>query len=112
ALLGLTYRFPYKAANAGKYWPGVPPKERRERLLANYRQLLVSLQGWIGGIDLQLPEPSERVTPARLKRYEDALDALVCCWVGMRYLDGAAHPFGDETAAIWCPTEVGIVAEG
>ncbi|MDW7774366.1 MAG: hypothetical protein SCH71_15885 [Desulfobulbaceae bacterium] len=41
-----------------------------------------------------------------LKRYEDALDALVCAWVGVKFLEGETQPLGDETAAIWCPRDV------
>ena len=38
---------------------------------------------------------------AALKRWEDAVDALVAAWVGIRYLEGTAEPYGDATAAIW-----------
>ena len=38
-----------------------------------------------------------------LKRYEDALDALVCAWVGTRYVEGHADHYGDDDAAIWIP---------
>jgi predicted RNase H-like nuclease len=41
-----------------------------------------------------------------LKRYEDALDALICGWVGVEYLAGRAVPLGNEDAAIWCPADV------
>jgi predicted RNase H-like nuclease len=40
---------------------------------------------------------------AKLKRYEDAIDALICCWVGTLYAEGNARPMGDDTTAIWCP---------
>jgi predicted RNase H-like nuclease len=40
---------------------------------------------------------------SRFKTYEDALDALVSAWVGMKYLEGNATPYGDSTAAIWIP---------
>lgn len=40
---------------------------------------------------------------ARLKRHEDALDALICAWVGVQYLAGSIRAFGDEDAAIWTP---------
>jgi len=38
-----------------------------------------------------------------LKRYEDALDALVSAWVGVEYIEQRAVAFGDARAAIWCP---------
>lgn len=40
------------------------------------------------------------------RSYEDALDALVCCWIGSAFLAGEAYPLGDETAAIWCPEAI------
>jgi predicted RNase H-like nuclease len=38
---------------------------------------------------------------AHLKRYEDALDALICSWIGIEYLDGKLRAHGDATAAVW-----------
>ena len=55
---------------------------------------------------LELPEPVAVKSLAALKRYEDALDALVCAWVGVEYLGGRTLPLGDGDAAIWCPTDV------
>jgi predicted RNase H-like nuclease len=43
------------------------------------------------------------ISASGLKRYEDALDALVCAWVGAKYLLGEAVAYGDGTAAIWVP---------
>ena len=40
-------------------------------------------------------------TIAALKRYEDALDALICAWVGTEYLAGRLRAHGDATAAVW-----------
>ncbi len=50
--------------------------------------------------DFALPGPRPF---ARLKRYEDALDALVRAWVGIEYLAGRTRAFGDADAAIWTP---------
>ncbi len=38
---------------------------------------------------------------AGLKRWEDAVDALVAAWVGTRYLESMTDSYGDATAAIW-----------
>jgi predicted RNase H-like nuclease len=43
---------------------------------------------------------------AELKRYEDGLDALLCAWVGIKYLDGDVVAYGDDTAAIWVSAAV------
>ena len=37
------------------------------------------------------------------KRYEDALDALVCGWVAARFVQGNSMPYGGATAAVWVP---------
>ena len=42
---------------------------------------------------------------ATLKRFDDAIHALICCWVGTLYAEGNARPLGDDTAAIWCPLQ-------
>ena len=33
------------------------------------------------------------------------VDALVCGWVGIRYRAGRCRAYGDDTVAIWIPTE-------
>jgi hypothetical protein len=38
-----------------------------------------------------------------LKRYEDALDALISAWVGVEFINGRAIPYGDDAAAVWVP---------
>lgn len=100
ALLDADYRIPYKIAKAAKYWPSVPPAGRRANILFEWRRILGALGKTIGAIPLQLPDAG---THGNLKRYEDALDALVCAWVGIMYLTGRATAYGDATAAIWSP---------
>jgi predicted RNase H-like nuclease len=106
ALLGLlneTRRLSYKAGKSRKYWPTATVPERIARLLQVHKRILAALSAEIEGIELQLPDASSCTSLASLKRYEDALDALVCAWVGCRYVGNQATPFGDETAAIWVP---------
>jgi len=71
--------------------------------LEQFEKILTALRADIRGIELKLPETEDAVSITRLKRYEDSLDALVCAWVGAKYLEGAAMPYGDHTAAIWVP---------
>ena len=73
--------------------------------MKNWQRVLVELSKTIDGIDLPLPKGKqiESLTLHRLKRYEDALDALICAWVGVRYVAGDCSAFGDATAAIWVP---------
>lgn len=107
ALLGLmdaTERLPYKVGRSGTYWgKGLPAAERKHRLLAQWTAIVGRLQDEIDGIDLPLPKDPEHLTFQALKRYEDAIDGLVCAWMATRYLAGDAVPLGDDAAAIWIP---------
>lgn len=66
-----------------------------------WERILGELAKRIDNVTLKLPEnpPSK----ASLKRWEDALDALVCAWVGVEYVEGRATAHGNDAAAIWCP---------
>lgn len=97
-LLDRDYRLPYKISKSLTYWPGTTVEERVDNLLAHFRQIYAGLTGEIDGIPDFLPAAGSL---NYLKRYEDALDALVCAWVGARYLAGCADAYGDDTAAIW-----------
>ena len=101
-LLSETYRVRYKVSRSGRYWPGKSAEARVGLLLDNFAHIERALRSAIQGIDVPWP-PARGMTLAGLKRYEDALDALVCAWVGIRYLNEASEPLGDETAAIWVP---------
>ena len=103
-LLRRTYRVPYKVDRARSYWPGLTPKQRADRLIKKFRLIYEGLTCVIQGIPDFLPASPYGGSLASLKRYEDALDALVCAWVGTRYLEGCADPFGDQDAAIWVPS--------
>jgi predicted RNase H-like nuclease len=104
-LLGRDYRVPYKLSRSSRYWPGASVAERVSRLLEELGEIHSALGAVLGGGSLlPLPAGSEVSALSSLKRYEDALDALVCAWVGMRFLMGSAVPHGDESAAIWVPS--------
>jgi len=103
ALLDADYRIPYKVSKARKLWPGKSVEERIGLVLRSLARILDALEQRIDGIGLQLPEAAEVPSLSFLKRYEDAIDALVCAWVGIEYLEGRAVAFGDECSAIWVP---------
>jgi predicted RNase H-like nuclease len=105
-LLHADRRIQYKVSKSGTYWPGTTVRLRIERLLEQIQKILSGLRSEIGGIDVVLPSPGEISTLSALKPYEDRIDALVCCWVGTKYLAGQAEPFGDDDSAIWCPKQV------
>lgn len=102
-LTGVNYRLPYKVSRSRRYWPKSSPAERRARLLTQFGEIASALKGEIRDIPIELPDPDITISTSGLKRYEDSLDALVCAWVGAKYLLGEAVPYGDGTAAIWVP---------
>jgi len=106
-LLSARYRIRYKVGRSRRYWPSASAPARREALLRQFARIHDALAGEIVNIDLVLPVPSDVPTLAGLKRYEDALDALVCAWVGAKYFVGEAVAHGDSTAAIWIPASHG-----
>lgn len=104
-LLKRDYRVPYKVSKVGKYWPKpIKPEQRRRNLLTELKAIRRALSRDIVGVDLILPPVCQTAPLTKLKRYEDALDALICCWVGIQVLDGKATAFGNADAAIWIPT--------
>lgn len=106
SLLRRDSRVPYKVSKLRKYWPELEARARIGAVLGEFAAILEALEGAVDGIDLVLPRPDEVKAAAHLKRHEDVLDALICTWVGLEHLAGRTMPFGDETAAIWCPGDV------
>ncbi len=105
SLVGAQYRVPYKVSRSHKYWPGLPISARQTRLVRKWRAIRRVMTNSIGPTGLPLPSIAKAAgySSARLKRFEDALDAVICSWVGIQYLQGHCTPYGDPTAAIWTP---------
>lgn len=106
ALIELTNaerRLPYKEGKIGKYWPDLSVHDRRVKLLEQWSIIVVHLEMHIAGVAAALPPPTSQAPKRTLKAFEDALDAVVCAWVGICALEGRAVPFGDENSAIWVP---------
>lgn len=107
AMLGLmasAERVPYKAFNTKTYWPQLPAAARRRRLVEEWRTILNQLGQHADAIDVPLPQNPEKWKFLRLKRFEDAIDALVCAWMAVQYLNGSARRMGaNSLAAIWIP---------
>jgi predicted RNase H-like nuclease len=104
ALCDRDYRVPYKVHKTSKYWPDELPSVRRSNLIQQMQAILAALRQEITGIPLAIESrDAETMTMARLKAFEDMIDALVCAWVGIKYLSGEADAYGDESAAIWVP---------
>ncbi len=54
-------------------------------------------------IEVSIPVSVESLSFNSLKRYEDALDALVAAWVGIQHIEKRSHAYGDQLTAIWVP---------
>lgn len=105
ALLGLTgrsKRLPYKAGRTNSYWRGASIADRKRKLLEEWHTILDFLRRDIDNVDLTLSTPDTQ-TFQSLKRYEDALDGLICAWVATQYLAGTVESLGDKESAIWVP---------
>jgi predicted RNase H-like nuclease len=114
ALLGLTgrrARLPYKVGKTTTYWPGKTPEERKRLLRREWASILTHLKCRVSHVELPLPGCPEGCTFSYLKRFEDALDGLVCAWVATLYLQkDAACPLGDVASAIWVPKSLKVCA--
>ena len=102
-LLGRNYRVPYKVGKSSKYWPRSTIDMRKANLVSEFQLINQALMRLVDSTGITIPNVPDVPSLSHLKRYEDALDALVSAWVGACYLAGHARPYGDNTAAIWCP---------
>ena len=106
SLLNRESRIPYKVSKSKKYWRNDDIPTRIRNLLYEFTSIQSALELQLGPLDIVLPDPRTTTRLSSLKRYEDALDALVCAWVGIEHLLGRTTPLGNDDAAIWCPTNV------
>jgi predicted RNase H-like nuclease len=102
-LLNLRERLKYKVGRSRKHWPGSSQDQRKEKLLESFHLIICGLSAEVTNLESTLSVPSKMESFATLKRFEDKLDAVICAWVGTRFLLGATEPYGDDTAAIWIP---------
>lgn len=102
-LMQRDYQVPYKVSRRNKYWKDVPPAQRKSNLVTELVQIFDRLRGQIDGLDATWLKGLDLISFEAMKRYEDTLDALVCAWVGVKILEGAAKPYGDDEGAVWVP---------
>jgi predicted RNase H-like nuclease len=106
-LMNANERLPYKVSKSQKYWgKACTLPDRKRRLVIQWVGILDRLRQEIDNIDIPLPAEPDQLSFQHLKRYEDAIDALVCAWMATQYLTGNAAPIGDNTAAIWIPASL------
>jgi len=104
ALMSCERRVPYKVSHSVRYWKDAKLVERRHRLISEWRCIAHALGRVMREVDLPLPPEDSVGTLAGLKRYEDSLDAWICAWTGIRFLDRKACVSGNDGAAgIWVP---------
>jgi predicted RNase H-like nuclease len=96
-------RLQYKAGKVRNYWPALRPKELRAKLYCQWSKIVALLENEISGVAAALPELELGASGAKVKAYEDELDAVVCAWVAICALQCRAKPFGDCQSAIWVP---------
>ncbi len=106
SLLRRKQRVPYKISKAHRYWPGQTTSWRIREILRQFVTIRHALAAEFGPTAVPLPAARRVTSLAALKRYEDALDGLVCAWVGAKHIAGATVPLGDSFSAIWCPRDV------
>lgn len=106
SLMKRAQRVPYKVSKSRRYWPEFTVRQRIAALVKEFKDIRDALTDMFGPVAVPLPQTGDVESLSFLKRYEDALDALVCAWVGVQFLLGRSVPLGDKTAAIWCPRDV------
>ena len=108
-MLDLDKRLPYKVAKRSNYWPNSTASERWIKVALELDKLHSGLATRIKGINDKILKASEiikavsRPRGVLLKGLEDALDAIVCAWVGSEFLAGRTEAFGDQDSTIWIP---------
>jgi predicted RNase H-like nuclease len=105
-LLQLNERLRYKMSKRQKYWPELDRAARWANVARQLDRLRAALNNRILGVTQQLFSAQTFVKNGRtsyLKSYEDAIDAIVCAWIGCEFLAGRCVAYGDEESAIWLP---------
>ncbi|KAA0227292.1 DUF429 domain-containing protein [candidate division KSB1 bacterium] len=105
-LMQLRMRLAYKTSRLSQYWSEAKSRTRWLRLCKNLDALRRALADEIDGLENLIPSAKillKNGNKARLKHLEDALDAVVCAWIGYQFWRGRARPYGNQEAAIWLP---------
>ena len=105
----LPERLQYKVGKQHSYWPQHTPEKRKVALLNNLSMLREKLSTLIDLSQIPYPMVDVQMKKKELKELEDCLDALVCAWVGIQYLQGKCYDFGDNKSKIWIPQYKSLV---
>lgn len=105
-LLQLNERLRYKVSKLQKYWPELDRTAQWKKVVRQLNRLRTALDEKIINVKKWLPSAAsffKNGRAPRLKGCEDALDAVVCAWIGSEFLAGRCVAYGDEDSAIWLP---------
>ena len=105
-LLNLDERLKYKVSKLQKYWPELEQPARWTNVVQQLDRLRTALNRQIKDVRKWLPPATALVKngrTSRLKGYEDALDSIVCAWIGCEFLADRCVAYGDADSAIWLP---------
>lgn len=102
-LMSAAQRLPYKAGKTLIYWPNTTVLERRKSLLEQWNHIAAQLDKHISGVVSALPLPAVDASIISFKAFEDSLDAVICAWVAICFIDGNCDAYGDDNSAIWVP---------
>ena len=104
-LMNAPERLTYKCGKVSRYWPRQTREERWQSLRKTWQLIVEALDGvFCRTVSGQLPELKEEMSARKKKAFEDAVDAVVCAWVGICALAGMAVAYGDDDSAIWIPS--------
>lgn len=108
-LMNADERLRYKVNKTRIYWPKEESSQKRLSFVKEtLRCIATTLESVVAGSRQQLERQFDlegAKSFSALKSLEDTIDAIVCAWVGVTILEGAAEPFGDNDSAIWVPKE-------
>lgn len=90
------------------YWKNATSEERLENVFNSLELLRDGLNKNIEGVQDIIPPIREIVQKvgssiSLIKSYEDMIDAIVCAWMGYKYVIGTATGYGDDHGVIWGP---------
>lgn len=108
-LMGLDYRLCYKVSRRGRYWREARREEQLLLVAKEMDRLRDALAREFDGVQELIPsatvvvESRRRRVVALLKGIEDVLDAVVCAYAAIEFLEGRATGFGDRMSTIWVP---------
>ena len=100
-LLNADKRPAYKSGK--RYKHASASNDRITDLLVEWEKIRSALATEIAELPFVVRKRADVSFRTSLKGQEDTLDAIICAWVGARFAESTATPYGDEDAAIWVP---------